>query len=109
MGSLRMRSAERLRTGSLRVLSAEGSLGSAEGDLTDQVTIECSATLKVGPCTELLTGSESRTPDAGELRQTGLPRAHREMLKLKASEHRERGVRRGKAAIFALRPLTTYA
>ena len=53
---------ERLRTGSLRMGSAEGSLGSAEGNLTDQVTIKCSATLKVGPCPELLTGSiESQT------------------------------------------------
>ena len=35
----RRRMHERLRTGSLRIGSAEGSMGSAEGDLTDQVTI----------------------------------------------------------------------
>ena len=70
-------------------------MGGAEGDLTDQVTIECSEKLKVGPRTKLLTGSEGRegrTTGAGELRQAGLPRAHREMHReiLKASEHRER-------------------
>ena len=94
-------------------------MGGAERDLTDQVTLEYSAISKVGPCAELLTGSEGQTTGVGELQQTSLPRAPREMLK--ASEHRERkrgsgrlgireisrGVRRGKAAIFALRPLST--
>ena len=83
---------ERLRTGSLRIGSAEGSMGSAEGNLTDQITTECSATLKVGDPTRSCTQAASRvkqpTTGAGELRQTGLPQAHREMLR--ASEHRER-------------------
>ena len=108
-------------------------MGGAERDLTDQVTLEDSATSKVGPYAELLTSSEGQTIGAGALQQTNLPQAPRSMLKAneKASiEHRERkrgsgntsedpgsgrlsireisrGVGRGKAAIFALRPLST--
>ena len=67
-------------------------MGGAERDLTDQVTLEYSATSKVGPYAELLTGSEGQTTGVGELQQTSLPRAPREMLKAteQASiEHRE--------------------
>ena len=67
-------------------------MGGAERDLTDQVTLEYSATSKVGPCAELLTGSEGQTTGAGELQQTSLPRAPREMLKANEQasiEHRE--------------------
>ena len=56
-------------------------MGGAERDLTDQVTLEYSATSKVGPYAELLTGSEGQTTGAGELQQTSLPRAPRETLK----------------------------
>ena len=56
-------------------------MGGAERDLTDHITLEYSATSKVGPCAELLTSSEGQTTGAGELQQTNLPRAPREMLK----------------------------
>ena len=77
-------------------------MGGAERDLTDQVTLEHSVTSKVGPCAELLTGSEGQTTGAGELQQTSLPRAPREMLKAseKASiEHREFRASRAQARI----------